>query len=63
MEIFSIVCLVLIMCGLQHLLNWFWRKNYNDEGALAIGVVISIVVGVVSLGIVRLIILWGKNLI
>jgi len=63
MEVFSVICLVIILFALQHLLNWFWRKNYNDEHLAVLGVLLTIVAGLISFGIVQLIISWGKNLI
>ena len=63
MEVFSIVCLVVILFGMQHLLNWFWRKNYKEESLFALGFVFTVISGFVSYGLVYLIILWGKNLV
>lgn len=63
MVVFSICCLVVILFGIQHLLNWFWRKNYKDESVFVVGFMSTMVSGVVSFGLVYLIILWGKNLV
>ncbi len=60
---FSITCLVLILLSLQHLLNWFWRKNYKDENLTVLGAILSIVSVFASYVIVYHIISWGKNLI
>lgn len=63
MVIFSIICLVVIMFAIQHLLSWFWRKNYKDEYLLGVGFVLSIFSIVVTYIILYTIILWGKHLI
>lgn len=63
MEVFSIVCLVVILFGMQHLLNWFWRKNYEDESSVGLGFVATVISGLISYFLVYLIILWGKNLV
>jgi len=62
MEIFSIVCLVVILFGIQHLLSWFWRKNGN-ENSFVLGFFLTVIVGLISFGIIYQIIVWGKNLV
>ena len=62
MEVFSIVCLVVILFVIQHLLNWFWRKNCNDS-SFVLGFLLTVVCGLVSFGIIYQIIDWGKNLV
>ena len=63
MEVFSIVCLVVILFGLQHLLNWFWRKNYKDESLQVLGFLITTITCLVTFGLIYQILLWGKNLV
>ena len=63
MEVFSIVCLVVILFGIQHLLNWFWRKNYEDESLFVLGFLATVISGLISYILVYLIILCGKNLV
>lgn len=31
MEIFAIVCLTIILIGIQHLLNWGWRNSRKED--------------------------------
>lgn len=63
MEVFSIVCLVVILFGIQHLLNWFWRKNYKEEGLIPIGIMLTLLSLIISGAIIHQIIIWGKNLV
>lgn len=63
MVIFSIMCLVIILIVIQHLLNWLWRKAWEDETLGAITVTAIIISIIVTYGIVYTIILGGKNLI
>lgn len=63
MEIFSIVCLTVILFVIQHLLNWFWRKTYKEESLLVLGLMLTLISAFISYGIVYTIISWGKNLI
>ena len=63
MEVFSIVCLVVILFVIQHLLNWFWRKNYKEDGLLVIGIVLTLYSIVLSGAIIHQIIIWGKSLV
>lgn len=62
MVIFSIVMLVLILFGIQHLLNWFWRKNYKYESMFGLAMILTFIGFLISYGLIYLIILWGKNL-
>lgn len=63
MEVFSIICLVIVLLAMQHLLNWLWRKASKDEDMVGEVVAISFLLLGVSYGIIHTIILWGKNLI
>ncbi len=63
MEIFSIICLVIILFGIQHLLSWFWRKNYKEEGLLVLGVMLTILSLLITSFGIYFIIVWGKKLI
>jgi Kef-type K+ transport system membrane component KefB len=61
MEIFSIICLIVIIVAVQHLLNWLWRKIESDTSFIA--VMLTVVGLVISWACLYHIILWGKNLI
>lgn len=64
MIIFSIITLALIICGLQHLLNWIWRKSWDshaDFGFFAFIATILIIVATYSA--FYHIIMWGKDLV
>ena len=63
MEIFSISCLVIILFGIQHLLNWFWRKNYKEDNLTVLGAMLTLLSFLLSAGIIHQIIIWGKNLV
>lgn len=63
MILFSIICLVIIMFGIQHLLNWMWRKSWREESLVGSLLVLTIFGIAISVGIIYTIILWGKNLI
>lgn len=63
MVVFSICCLFVILFGIQHLLNWFWRKNYKDDSTLVIGVVITVSSLILSIALICQIISWGKNIV
>lgn len=62
MEIFAIVMLVLIILGIQHLLNWGARsvKTQNDVSAFMI---VSILALAVTILLIYQIIIWGQNII
>lgn len=63
MEIFSIICLVIIMFVVQHLLNWFWRKTWKDDKFVSLFLAAFVTGITLSIFIIKLIIEWGKNLI
>lgn len=43
MVLFSIICISVILITIQHLLNWSWRKNFNDPDGIIIPIIASIV--------------------
>jgi len=59
---FAITMVMLILFGIQHLLNWFWRKNYKDDSLIVLGFLLMFISVLVSLGGVLLIINWGNKL-
>jgi hypothetical protein len=61
MEIFSIVCLVIIMFAIQHLLNWLWRQV--EEDSFIPTFIVTLIGLLISWICLYHIILWGKNLI
>lgn len=64
MEIFSIICLVIIMLGIQHLLNWMWRGYQKIKGELIVPTVMLTVLSIIPTWYcIYYMILWGKNLI
>jgi len=63
MEVFSIICLVVLFIGLQHLLNYLWRKAVKNSSLHTIVFLLTLICGVISAVIIYHIILWGKNLL
>ena len=59
---FSIICLVVIICILQHLLNWVTRKAIKSEPIWIIVVAVSMVSFLVTYICVIYIIKWGCQL-
>lgn len=57
------ICTVLLAVGVQHLLNWGWRKVFKETDNIVVGVMITLFSMVVSYLIIYHIILWGKNLV
>jgi hypothetical protein len=60
MQVFSIICLVLILFVIQHLLNWFWRKNYTNDNVIILGILTTVASIFISSIIINLIIEWGN---
>jgi hypothetical protein len=60
MQIFSIICLVLILFVIQHLLNWFWRKNCTNDNVIILGILTTVASIFISSIIINLIIEWGN---
>lgn len=63
MTTFSIIMLTLILLGIQHLLNWLYRRANEDIDLVIfafIGTAVGIVISIVCL---YHIILWGQPLI
>ncbi len=63
MVVFSIVMLVLILFGIQHFLNWLWRKIYGDDSLFVLGILATVVGGVISYVLIGVILIWGKGLL
>lgn len=61
MILFSVICLVIIMFGVQHLLNWMWRNVKEDTAVPA--VILTIFSIIVTCVCVYHILLWGKEII
>lgn len=63
MEIFAILCLIIVMFTLQHLINWMCRAFYKDDKLITpLTFAIMITFGVTYVCIYH-IILWGKYLV
>lgn len=60
MVLFSIVCLVIIVLGIQHLLSWLWRKSHREDVLPFIATILS---GIATFFLIRLIIQWGQALL
>lgn len=62
MEIFAIVCLVVIVLALQHVVNWMWRSVKDSEEMTAAAVVTVAILGGTLILVIK-IIEWGAPLI
>lgn len=63
MVIFSIICLVVIILGLQHIVNWIWRKFNEDDGLFMLALFATFVSLIISAVCIKYIIIWGKALV
>lgn len=59
---FSIICLVVIICLLQHLLNWAARAIIKDKDLTFVLVIIIFLVVLATYNAVIYIIKWGCQL-
>lgn len=62
MIIFSIICLVVILLGMQHLLNWMWRSVEGID-AISGALVLTAIFLIISFLIICYIIKWGQPLL
>jgi hypothetical protein len=66
MEMFAVVMCVVMVCLLQHILNWIIRETIkagDSDNMLLFCVVALIVIVVVTILLVTQIITWGQPLI
>jgi hypothetical protein len=63
MEIFSIICLVVILITIQHLLNWGWRIVKKDKEFIGLIFTATMLSITITFLIIYHIILWGNKLL
>lgn len=62
MELFVVITLTILLLTLTHLINWFWRKTWDDDEFSGF-VIISLLYFAFVLIIIKYIIIWGQVLI
>ena len=64
MEIFAIICLVVIMVTIINLVNWAWRTiAQDDDGGTTMAVIITLIGGIAVVGCLKFITIWGAPLL
>lgn len=63
MAVFAIVCLMVIIVGLTHCLNWVCRLAYNDKFPFMGAVFCSLLYFVIVYACVVWIITWGRSVL
>lgn len=63
MTAFSIITLTVILLGVQHLLNWGWRKWKNNDYLAAFMLFLTLVSVALTIGIIETIVKWGQYLL
>lgn len=66
MQVFAIICLIILLISIQHLVNWGMRgiwKEVGEDGNLTMTFFLLVVAGVITFYAGRYLILWTYPLI